>query len=230
MNDLQRDLIKLIKKYKPDRAQLSHILRETKRDPKIVDILGPVNKRKPKKLPVVPDIEMIRSLLDALEKDNKLHYRLMVKMLLYTGLRNSELVNLLRKNVNFVRNEIRVVAGKGEKDRVVPIFKGFRDELMLHMDQTKNNRYLFENKFNDKYSTNYIRMIFIEYRKRAGISMDIHPHSLRHFMLTHLTKLGWTDSEIKPISGHVSKKSLQVYQHLAPNKEKLDDALNQLEL
>ena len=41
------------------------------------------------------------------------------------------------------------------------------------------------------------------------------PHLFRHQMLTYLTSKGLTDAQIQLISGHESKKSLEVYQHLS---------------
>jgi site-specific recombinase XerD len=49
----------------------------------------------------------------------------------------------------------------------------------------------------------------------AGITQPLHPHLFRHQMLTYLTSKGPTDDQIQLISGHESKKSLEVYQHLS---------------
>ena len=54
-----------------------------------------------------------------------------------------------------------------------------------------------------------------EYREKAGLSQPIHPHLFRHQMLTFLTSKGLSDAQIQLISGHKSKKSLEVYQHLS---------------
>jgi integrase/recombinase XerD len=54
-----------------------------------------------------------------------------------------------------------------------------------------------------------------EYRERAGITQPVHPHLFRHQMLTYLTAKGLSDAQIQLISGHESKKSLEVYQHLS---------------
>ncbi len=53
------------------------------------------------------------------------------------------------------------------------------------------------------------------YREKAGLSQPIHPHLFRRQMLTFLTAKGLTDAQIQLISGHESKKSLEVYQHLS---------------
>jgi integrase/recombinase XerD len=54
-----------------------------------------------------------------------------------------------------------------------------------------------------------------EDQEMAGITQPLHPHLFRHQMLTYLTSKGLTDAQIQLISGHESKKSLEVYQHLS---------------
>jgi len=49
----------------------------------------------------------------------------------------------------------------------------------------------------------------------ADITPPIHPHLFRHQRLTYLTSKGLSDAQIQLISGHESKKSLEVYQHLS---------------
>ena len=60
-----------------------------------------------------------------------------------------------------------------------------------------------------------VQQIVQAYRDRAGIAQHVHPHLFRHQMLTHLTAQGLSDAQIQLISGHESKKSLEVYQHLS---------------
>lgn len=211
---LVKELKKTIRKYKPGRKELENALREVRRDKAILEIIGPVKSQPGRKLPKLPTDEQIQKLLSTLEDDGKLIYRLMIKMLLYTGLRNDELCDLRVDNIDLRRNMIRVEQGKGGKDRNVPIFKEFRDTLVLYLNSIPNNNYLFENKFGARYSTRYIRRIFSDACKRAKLPR-IHPHLIRHYFLTFLTRRGWTDAQIMLISGHDSKESLKVYQHLA---------------
>ena len=46
-------------------------------------------------------------------------------------------------------------------------------------------------------------------------AQPLHPHLFRHQMLSYLTSKDPTDTQIQLISGHESKKSLEVYQHLS---------------
>jgi integrase/recombinase XerD len=85
--------------------------------------------------------------------------------------------------------------------------------LASHMKANPRNEYLFESGQHRAYSPHRIQQLVKEYQQAAGIDQNIHPHLFRHQMLTWLTKSGLSDAQIQLISGHSSKKSLEVYQH-----------------
>ncbi len=66
----------------------------------------------------------------------------------------------------------------------------------------------------------------------AGITQPVHPHLFRHQMITYLTTKGLSDSQIQLISGHESKKSLEVYQHLSLKnvEQAYQDAVKSIEV
>jgi site-specific recombinase XerD len=53
------------------------------------------------------------------------------------------------------------------------------------------------------------------YADKAGLIRTVHPHLLRHQMLTFLTAQGLTDAKIQLLSGHGNRASLELYQHLS---------------
>ena len=75
--------------------------------------------------------------------------------------------------------------------------------------------FLYSNPGGSGFTTRRIRQIVQGYREMAGITQPLHPHLFRHQMLTYLTSKGLTDAQIQLISGHESKKRLEVYQHLS---------------
>ena len=83
------------------------------------------------------------------------------------------------------------------------------------MRASPNNRYLFETRLCGPFTSRRIQQTVQEYRERAGITQKVHPHLFRHQMLTYLTAQGLSDAQIQLISGHESKTSLEVYQHLS---------------
>lgn len=217
---LSKELKRVIRKFKPTRKELENAMREVRRDKSIEQIIGKPKKQSGRKLPVLPSSHQIQALLGALEKDGKLLYRMIVKMFLYTGLRNSEVRALKIEDIDLSRNQIIVREGKGKKDRRVPIFREYRETLLMYLNSVPRNRYLFENRFGGQFSDSYVRRIFREYCTKAGLPR-IHPHLIRHYFITYLTKMGWTDEQIMLITGHDSKESLKIYQHLAlPDIEK----------
>jgi site-specific recombinase XerD len=111
--------------------------------------------------------------------------------------------------------KIFINRGKGAKDRYILFPASFRLVLKSHLKATPRNRYLFETRRFGPFTTRRIQQIVQDYREKAGLSQPVHPHLFRHQMLTYLTAKGLTDAQIRLISGHESKKSLEVYQHLS---------------
>jgi integrase/recombinase XerD len=105
--------------------------------------------------------------------------------------------------------------GKGAKDRYILFPASFRLVLKSHLRASPDNRYLFETRLCGPFTARRIQQIVQKYRRHAGITQPVHPHLFRHQMLTYLTAKGLSDAQIQLISGHESKKSLEVYQHLS---------------
>ena len=65
------------------------------------------------------------------------------------------------------------------------------------------------------YTVRRVQQIVQHYRDAAGLEATVHPHVFRHQMLTFLTGQKLSDAQIQLLSGHASKQSLEVYQHLS---------------
>lgn len=91
---------------------------------------------------------------------------------------------------------------------------------------------MFESRQRTKFSTRRVQQLVAEYAAAAELPDRVHPHLLRHQMLTWLTAQGLPDAHIQLISGHASKKSLEVYQHLSLTQVEAgyQKAVKQLEL
>ena len=144
-------------------------------------------------------------------------HTVMLKLLLYTGIRNAELANLTLANVDLDALKIRIDQGKGKKDRYVPFPVSFRGELSQYMESQSQRgaRYLFETNRKDRFTTRWIREIVKRYALQAGVEKRIYPHLFRHQLLTHLSREGLLDAKVQVISGHESRKSLEIYQELS---------------
>ncbi|MDP9013137.1 MAG: tyrosine-type recombinase/integrase [Acidobacteriota bacterium] len=111
--------------------------------------------------------------------------------------------------------KIFINRGKGSKDRYILFPESFRLVLRSYLEANPDNRYLFESQRCLPFTPRRIQQIVQQYRNKAGIAQNIHPHLFRHQMLTYLTEKGLSDAQIQLISGHQSKKSLEIYQHLS---------------
>lgn len=141
----------------------------------------------------------------------------LIKTLLYTGVRVAELVRIRRDDVDLDARRIRITQGKGDKNRYVPFPDSFKETLALHLDATqdKGATFLFEPSWKKPYSTRGIRAMLSRYATKAGLNHHMPPHRLRHFLFTWLKTHGIDDAHIQPYSGHASRTSLEIYSRLA---------------
>lgn len=209
---LARRLARIIHKERPDYHYLKKLFVHVRDE---LDLTG--GPPQPKKLPeLLTDKEVTRFYEAVWNAADRTHV-VMIKLLLYTGIRNSELANLELHDVDLDAMTIRVDQGKGKKDRYVPFPLSFRGELAQYIDNQKDRkaRYLFETNRLDRFTTRWIRGLVKRYAQQAGIEKRIYPHLFRHQLLTHLAKKGVVDAKLQVISGHEARKSLEVYQELS---------------
>jgi len=173
------------------------------------------SKQAGKKLPqILSDADLAR-FFKAIQDSEVVEHEIMLKFLLFTALRVSELVNIKATDVDLANSKVFINQGKGSKDRYILFPSSFRMILASHIKAHPQNTYLFESGQYRAYSPRRIQQLVKVYQDKAGIKQRIHPHLLRHQMLTWLTKSGLPDSQIQLLSGHSSKKSLEIYQHLS---------------
>ncbi len=91
-----------------------------------------VRAKRPKRLPVVLPVEDVARLLSAIPEGVT---ALMARLLYGTGMRLMECLRLRVKDVDFARSEICVRAGKGNKDRRVPLPVSLRDRLLQQRER-----------------------------------------------------------------------------------------------
>ncbi|NBO24427.1 MAG: tyrosine recombinase [Chlamydiae bacterium] len=140
-----------------------------------------------------------------------------------SGLRVSEACDL---EIHHLKEGALLVKGKGSKERVVPIadmaIKAIDDYLLTRDDEEK---YIFLNDQGKKITRFFIYNKIKEYLKKAKLSEEISPHTLRHAFATHLLD-GRADLRlIQELLGHSSIKTTDRYTHVA--KEKLIQAFDQ---
>ncbi len=204
-------LAKAIRIERPDYQYLKDIFRHLR---KILDVK--VTKQT-KRLPYVPSQEEMHKYYQAVWTSQNMQNMVIVKVLMYTGVRVGELVKIKLEDVDLNSCNIKINRGKGGKDRVVPFPQFFKETFAMHIALMKKQEatHLFESSWKRPYSERGVRKILMQYTKAAGMSRSISPHKLRHFLFTWMKKQGIDDALIQPYSGHESRQSLEIYSQLS---------------
>jgi integrase/recombinase XerD len=213
-----RELAKHLRGERPDYAYLKSVFRALRAE------LGITMPGPSRRLPDTPSEAEIRRFYEAVWQARHGPDLVLIKTLLYTGVRVSELVAIRLDEVDFDRCQIRITRGKGNKDRVEPFPPAFKETLALHADTMRQKRatHLFESSWKKPYSERGVRKLLSRYAQAAGLTRPISPHRLRHFLFTWLKKQGIDDALIQPYSGHASRQSLEVYSRLALSEAQVE--------
>ena len=209
--EIVKKICKILRDERPDYIYLRDLFRKV-REEFDVEI-----STKTKRLPYVPTEEELKKYYLVVWQTRNIKHMVLIKVLLYTGIRVQELVNIKISDIDFDSCQIRINQGKGGKDRIVPYPKDFRETLMVYANAERNNGavYLFESNRKKPFTTRGIRKILSDYALESGMKESISPHKLRHFLFTWLKKQGIDDAHIQPFSGHETRKSLEIYSRLS---------------
>ncbi|MCY4039835.1 MAG: site-specific tyrosine recombinase XerD [Gammaproteobacteria bacterium] len=169
------------------------------------------------RLLAVPNVDTPRGLRD----------RAMLELMYATGLRVSELVGLKLTNLNLRQGVVRVDAGKGGKDRLVPIGELAMDWALRYLDQARAlllGEHASDVLFPGRHGASMTRQTFWHAIKRhalaAGIARSISPHVLRHAFATHLLNHGADLRSVQMMLGHSDLSTTQIYTHVAATRLK----------
>ena len=186
-----------------------------------------------RKLPEVLTDDEINRLIDSVDlaKPEGLRNKAILETLYSCGLRVSELVNLRLSNLHF-EQEFLKIAGKGEKERLVPISKraiedikkymvGYRRKLKI--DKSSEN-ILFLNRRGRKLSRVMIFTIIKNLAQKIKLEKSISPHTFRHSFASALVKGGADLRAVQEMLGHESILTTEIYTHL--DKEFLKETVN----
>ncbi len=188
--------------------------------------------KKGRKLPKVLNAADFKKFYEAVDKADDAQHSLLMRLLFFTGVRVSELCNMLVADVDLEACKIRINQGKGAKDRYVLFGKSFGTALRTHIAAHGSNRYLFQTRRNSKYTPRRIQQIVKLYAEKAGVKAT--PHTLRHQAITWLTRhSGLADAELQLITGHARRETLAIYQHVALDgdlEQRYQDAMRKVDL
>ena len=166
------------------------------------------------------EIELLCSKID-INTSLGLRDRAMIEVLYACGLRISELLTLLLREIYFKEEFIRIL-GKGSKERLVPIsnraltwVKKYLDMSRPFLDKHKrSNGITFLNTRGSIMSRMGFWKILKKYIRESGIRKEIHPHTFRHSFATHLLEGGADLRAVQEMLGHADISTTQIYTHL----------------
>lgn len=179
----------------------------------------------PKKLPRVPTIEEMNTVLDGdmpevaafPERD-----RLLLELLYGCGIRNSELIGI---NLDDIRAsaEAILIRGKGKKERYVPFGGSAASALRAYLPTRqdllaktkKNTSALLVNQRGGRLTVRSVGRIVKKIAVARGLSPDVHPHTLRHAFGTHMLEEGADLRAIQEMLGHERLSTTQRYTQLS---------------
>jgi len=178
-----------------------------------------------KKLPRVPTIEEMNSVLDSAmpevaafpERDH-----VMFELLYGCGIRNSELIGINLDDIR-VSNEAILIRGKGKKERYVPFGDSVKRALAVYLPVRqralaackKSTNALLINQRGGRLTTRSVGRIIKKIAVAKGLPPDVHPHTLRHAFGTHMLEEGADLRAIQEMLGHERLSTTQRYTQLS---------------
>jgi integrase/recombinase XerD len=196
-------IVRIARKERLDYAGFIYVCQQVRRK------LGLLKPKKERKLPQLLAETELKRFFSVIHRCGNLQHEIMLKLLFFTAVRVSELVNIKVEDIDFDQCRIVVSEGEGRKDRYILFPMSFRLVLQSHLRANPKNRHLFETARSTRFTPRRIQQIVKQYRDEAGIAQHVHPHLFRHQMITYLTARGLSASQIQLISGRESEKSLK---------------------
>ena len=140
---------------------------------------------------------------------------LMIELLYSCALRVSELVGINLEDIDMDEGFVKVM-GKGGNARFSPMGQTTVDVLKRYIKQRPSyaTNALFINQNNTRISTRTVQNVVKKRALQVGISINVHPHMLRHAAATHCLQSSHDLRTVQEFLGHKSIKSTQVYTHL----------------
>lgn len=158
--------------------------------------------------------------------------RLLVRTLAYTGLRISECINLTLEDVDIDQKVIRVINGKGGKDRTIPLSEELSSQLQGYVNKKRPkvaSKRFFALKKTGAISDQYVNRELKRAVKKLGWDKHVTCHTLRHSFASMLVKNDTNIPTVAKLLGHADYRTVtSIYIHV--ETDDLADAVNQISL
>jgi len=173
-------------------------------------------RKKTQKLPTVLTKEQVAKIIGASEN---LKHRLILMSTYAAGLRASEVAALKPEHIDSERMLVKIVDGKGRKDRYTMLSTKLLEELRGYYRKYQPQSYLFPSSFKTRkdrpLSYETLRCIYEKARKKAGVNTGAGLHTLRHSFTTHLLEAGFDIRKIQVLMGHSRLSTTMIYLHVS---------------
>ena len=178
-----------------------------------------------KKVPEIMTMNEVVTLLEQPSKDNpkEIRDKAMLELLYATGIRVTELISLQLEDLNLQMNYI--ICNDGNKERMIPFGAKARMALLHYMESAREqmledseSHILFVNCSGKGMSRQGFWKLIKYYAKKAGITTDITPHTLRHSFAAHLVENGADLRSVQEMLGHSDISTTQIYANMNQNR------------
>jgi len=200
---------------------ISFFLRHVAKRPYVIPTV--IYPRPTDKLPPVMLPEEIRKIIDGVQN---LKHRTILMLLYSTGMRISEIANVRIADIDSKNMRIKIVQGKGCKDRYTILSQQVLLELRAYYIIYRPKEYLFNGyRSGSRYSVRSIQHLMQKALIKAGLeNKDYTVHTIRHSFATHLIDNGTDLHTIKELLGHSNLQTTMKYMHLT--SKRLDEIVN----
>lgn len=185
--------------------------------------------RQPARFPKTISESQVEALLAAPDLSTPLGMRdrAMLETLYATGLRVSELVSLGVLAISLADGVVRVIQGKGGKDRLVPLGAEAQHWVERYLREARaallgphRSDALFVTGRGGAMTRQAFWQLVKKYALKAGIHATLSPHVLRHAFATHLLNHGADLRVVQMLLGHADISTTQIYTHVARERLK----------
>jgi integrase/recombinase XerD len=180
------------------------------------------------RLPSFLSVEQTRELLAQPDAATPIGLRdkAMIELLYGTGMRVSEMLSLRPDDVRSEMGYLRCV-GKGNRERLVPVGRAALASVQQYLRhgrpklvKKRTSPYLFVNRAGGRLGRVGFWKILAAYGRKAGLSIRLSPHKLRHTFATHLLEGGADLRSVQMMLGHADIATTQIYTHVVQDRLK----------
>lgn len=176
--------------------------------------------RLPRGLPKVLSEEEVRRLLDIPDPstDEGIRDRAIIAIFYASGLRVSEVAELTLDRIDLEEETVKVM-GKGLKERISFLDREAIERLSIYLEKVRariktKEKTIFLTRRQEGFTRQGLWFMIKGYARKAGIAIDISPHTLRHSFATHLLANGMDIRSIQILLGHSDIQTTEIYTHV----------------